>query len=346
MSETIAEIIEMPKFGKHPDANTLSIVQIYSFPVIFKSGGINIGDRAVYIGVDCVVPIDPRFAFLWAGNLDPKPKHRRIKAKKLRGIFSCGILLPISEFPELADVPVGTNVAEKLGITKYEDNVSETGGRNFDAFVKYTDIENARKYFKIIKPDEQVFVTEKIHGSNFRAGYLETKDENGNAQFEFFVGSHHMIKDPEDSNVFSRVAAQYDLKEKLRSYPGKIFFGEVYGPTQGGDGYHYGSKEKPSLIFFDVFDRSTGKYLDYWDCVSVLMKTDLPKVPTITSGKNFTFEELEQFADGPSLLYPGHNREGWVLRPEIERFEHRYGRVVVKLHGQDFLTLNKAKVYQ
>src|SRR5258707_879624 len=88
--ESSVRIVVLPKIGKHPNADTLDIVQVEGgYPCIFKHGSFQPGDKAVYIPVDSIVPEHPAFAWLEG--------HNRIKARRLRGIFSMGVLIPLKD---------------------------------------------------------------------------------------------------------------------------------------------------------------------------------------------------------------------------------------------------------
>ena len=92
---------------------------------------LNVGDKAVYFEVDSKVPdTDERFAFLAA-------KHYKIKTQKMCKVYSQGLLMPISLFPELADMEVGTDVTDILKVTYSvaEDNARKSA--NGDPKAKY-----------------------------------------------------------------------------------------------------------------------------------------------------------------------------------------------------------------
>ena len=85
---------------------------------ITKKDEVKVGDKAIYFEIDSLVPnTDERFAFL-------EPKKYKIKTQKMCGVYSQGLIMPLSMFPELGDPEVGTDVTETLGITYYipEDN--------------------------------------------------------------------------------------------------------------------------------------------------------------------------------------------------------------------------------
>lgn len=342
-SELTCEVVKITHLLKHDNADTLQITHVYSYPVIVKQGDFEVGDLAVYFPVEAVLPEKDIFSFVWKGKEDPTEKNRMIRAIKLRGVFSMGLLMPFSKilevYPELNpdDWSVGQNIANALGVVKYEPPEPMClGGENERHpgwFVHYTDIENIRKYHGVLIPGEEVILTEKIHGANTRVCWYEDR---------LWVGSHNHCKRLGGDDIWNQVAKKLSLEEKLQKYPGLIFFGEVYGQIQKG--YDYGLPKTSDFIVFDIYDLTKGRYLDYDDMCHIVDEIGLVRVPEILRGQWTKFEDFEPFADGDTVQGNGeHTREGFVLRPAKERFDDKLGRVVVKLHGQDFLTGKRKK---
>lgn len=165
MSEWSVNVVQIDKISKHPNADTLSIVHVWGYPVIIRTGDFQEGDKAVYVPVDSIVPDDEPFKFLAGKN--------RIKAKKLRGIFSMGLLVKLPD----NSWEVGKDVAETMGIKKYEeveDAIQMGGDTEYyhnKQYIRHYDIEGFRKYGEIFQAGEEVIVTEKIHGCNARFVY-------------------------------------------------------------------------------------------------------------------------------------------------------------------------------
>lgn len=110
---------------------------------VTRKGDLKQGDKAVYFEVDSKVPeTDERFAFLAA-------KHFKIKTQKMCGVYSQGLLMPITLFPELADMEVGTDVTDILKVTYsvIEDNARKA--KNIDPNAKYKSM--AQRHQKIFK---------------------------------------------------------------------------------------------------------------------------------------------------------------------------------------------------
>ena len=98
--------------------------------IIGKADGMKVGDRAVYFEVDSKVPSDDqRFEFL-------EKRSYKIKTQKMCKVYSQGLLMPLSAFPELGDAPVGTDVTKKLRIV-YADPEDNQRKSNGDPNAKY-----------------------------------------------------------------------------------------------------------------------------------------------------------------------------------------------------------------
>jgi RNA ligase (TIGR02306 family) len=157
---------------RHPDADTLSITEVDGRPCIIRTGEWSEGDLALYVPIDSIVNTkDPRFAFL-ADKAKADGRYR-IKAMRLRGIFSMGVLVR----PD-ADMVEGEEVREHLGIEVHEGpevgNSIEAGQMERDpGFMPTYDIESLRKWSRVLSEGEEVVLTEKIHGASARFAYYQ-----------------------------------------------------------------------------------------------------------------------------------------------------------------------------
>lgn len=313
MSEFSVEVVRLGRIDKHPNADTLSITQVFGgYPVIVRTGEFNEGDLAVYIPVDSIVPDEERWAFL-AG-------HRRIKAKRLRGIFSMGLLT--AALPEWVE---SQNVQGELGITKYEPGIDvgmSTENEPDPGFLPvYTDIEGLRKHKGVLVEGEEVVCTEKIHGANgrwlFRDGRL-------------WVGSHKCIKREDDANMWWNVARQYQLADILAQHEHIAIYGEVYGQVQdlkyGVTGF--------ALALFDALDTRSRRYFDADEFAAFAAQLGIPTVPVLYRGP-WHLPLMTTLGEGPTTLQAAHVREGFVVRPIRERVEHM-GRVILKHIGEGY----------
>lgn len=134
---TIDEIRPIPNYDRVEHART------NGWWCVTRLNELKVGDKAVYFEVDSKVPADDeRFSFLEA-------KHYKIKTQKMCKVFSQGLLMPITLFPELADMEVGTDVTDILKVTYsvVEDNARKS--KNGDPDAKYKSM--AQRHQKIFK---------------------------------------------------------------------------------------------------------------------------------------------------------------------------------------------------
>lgn len=326
MSEFKIEVVKIGKVEEHPNADRLEITYVHGgYPCLIGKGELKEGDLAVYIPVDSVVPSDdPRFAFL--------DGHWRIKARKLRGIFSMGLIIPAEPGWE-----EGQDVREALRIEKYEPplpSALKSGDCEADpGYMIYYDIEGLRRYPDVLIPGEEVVITEKLHGTNAR--YLDRDDR-------LWCAEHRMYKKESDSDSWWRVARQYNLAEELKKIPNIGVYGEIFGLVQKG--YPYGADvENPlALRMFEALDTIERKWLCWDEVERISDLIGVPTVPVLYRGP--WAPELVELAEGPSTMPGAENiREGIVIRPVEHRFDPRVGRVIFKLHGEGYLLGKKAK---
>jgi RNA ligase (TIGR02306 family) len=343
MSDFKVEVVRVGKFARHPDADTLCITSVYGkggYPVIFKEGAFKTDDLAVYVPVDAVMPKDnPDFAFL-----DP---NYRIKAKRLRGIYSQGMLLPMSTLdnqwvrnmevaePDPKLTPFsrlwkeGDNVQAYLRIEKYEREkhlwTSGEGMPRPSWLPEYTDLEpwkyKGNKY--VLEDGEEIIVTEKLHGTN--SAYAMNHDG-------LWVCSRHEAK-KEGANVYWQIAKQLDIASRLPV--GYVLFGEIFGEKV--QDLSYGLKGKIDFRAFDIFDTKAGRYLDYDAFQARCDIAGIKTAPVLYRGP--WSESVLELAEGRTTLNGGACvREGFVVRPVRERWDERVkgGRVILKAVGEGY----------
>ena len=64
-----ANIVRVTEVKPHGNADTLEIIPIGEYQVVSKIGQFKVGDLAVYIQPDSVVPQTEPFRFIWASML-------------------------------------------------------------------------------------------------------------------------------------------------------------------------------------------------------------------------------------------------------------------------------------
>lgn len=338
----------------HPNADKLDIATIEGWSCVCGKGEFpGAGTLALYIPIDSVLPGTVEQTLF--ANSKVKPNNGRIRTVKIRGEISQGMLVSLDKFPQVPRKK-GFDASELLGITKYRPPAASWEPREKTAnkvktkkspnpnFHKYTDLENIKWYTNVFEEGEPVAITEKIHGTNFRAGYVKTEVNTWwkrvkkffgvLAEYEFVHGSRnvqlHVWENGKGTyygkDLYRQAAEDYGLKGKLLG--GEVVYGEVYG-TGIQKNYNYGCKnEERKLVVFDVM--KDGKYLNHEELVLFCRARQLPMVPTLYTGP-FSMDVLKTLTEGDSVLAPEQKvREGCVVRPLEERNQDGLGRKILK----------------
>ncbi|MBK8096100.1 MAG: RNA ligase (ATP) [Planctomycetes bacterium] len=325
-SSLIVPVAAIDSIAPHPGADRLEVAQILGWQVVVPKGRYRAGDTVVYFPPDAVVPSEHSDRF----GVTQYLQKGRVRCTRLRGEPSYGfVVLPEQSWP------LGTNVAEHYGVTKYMPPLRPSAG---DAapehpwFLRYTDIENLRNFPDILQPGEPVAVTEKLHGTNCRVGIIDG---------ERMAGSHGVRRLPPPADELARntywhpftlpaVAALLD--DLGRQHRQVILFGEVYG--QGIQSLHYGRRGEFGFAAFDLM--VDHRYLDWQPLRALLAQAGVPMVPVLHEGP-FAREVVRQHAGGQTTLADTHIKEGIVVRPFVERTDPRIGRVVLKYLSDSWL---------
>ena len=166
-------------------ADFIERLVIEGWNVISKKGEFQKGDLAVYFEIDSFIPDEPRYEFLKDKKTLNGVEGYRLRTKKLRGVISQGLALPLSLFPEIKNPIEHDEVTDLLGVVKYEKIIPSNKGdkqpkvSNWPWFIPKTDqerIQNLMEYFDNYK--EMSFEeTLKLDGSSMTV-YKMSKDLN------------------------------------------------------------------------------------------------------------------------------------------------------------------------
>ena len=332
MSEIKVEVVPVV-LSKHPNADNLSIATVKGWQCVVKT--LDFQDPATgkdiklgaYIPIGAKLPETEEWAFL-------APHGYRIHTIKLRDYVSQGLLIPAWEGWHL-----GEDVTQELGVTKYEPPIPvNMSGPYIVApveFQKYTDIQQFNDYTRLFTANDDVIVTEKIHGTCARFSIVDGT---------FYVGGHNYCFDPACAaeNLYWQVATRYDVEAKLRAgYPAAdiVVYGEIYGEKV--QDLTYGRTDPYGLAVFDIL--IGGRYQPYSQLLRFSQKSGIPLVPMLYRGK---FNSLVlKHRDGQSVLDPGTIREGIVIRSESEPFHPQLGRKILKMLSEQYLLLKGRTEY-
>jgi RNA ligase (TIGR02306 family) len=374
----------------HPNADRLSLIQIGGYLCISAklddgSHRYEEGDLVVYVPEASVVPeyiLKPGFWDEAKGKgILAGSKGDRVKAKRLRDIFSQGILLAVefdmgaptvgddgsldltphfyitNEAGERLKVEAGDNVAEFLGITKYEPPVPAClAGEVCNIFGKTAkyDFESIQRVTDLFEIGEDVIATEKIHGTNSQIGYVPGLNHeelffDGN----LYIGSKGLsaqglvMKNNEKNKTNTYVLALTNLldqgfgdKIKVISdrFDGAVVrvFSEIYG--KGIQDLSYGT-DKPTIAAFDI--QINGEYVAYDLMVELATELGIAVVPTLYEGP-YDLEALIVHRDGIDTISQTNVREGIVIKARNGGRHVHHGRKIGKWVSPAYLERKNA----
>ena len=230
----------------------------------------------------------------------------------------------------------GEDVKAHYGIFKYIPPIRPTAGDAAPAhplFVTYTEIENLRNFPDVLEADEEVIVTEKLHGTNCRVGMIEG---------EWMAGSMGVRRKP-PTELEERTRSTYWfpttlagvrslLEELSKTYRQVILFGEVFGSKI--QDLHYSCKGTLGFRAFDLL--LDGKYADADAFLTLCETQGVETVPVLYRGP-YALETIRELSAGNTTLDGAHIREGVVVKPIMERTNPKVGRVALKYIGDQYL---------
>ncbi len=380
MSDWHPQVVRLGKISSLPGSDYLEITTVMGeYPCILRKGDYKEGQLVSFIPYDSIVPDTEEFHFLAPapkkdklGNITtPSPpvgqvpvKYRTIKAKKIRGTYSEGLI--VNAPPNAKE---GDSIIDWFGLTKrvYEEELpeaekgadeNEKAPKTFSLF-KY-DLEGMAKYGHIFQEGEEVLITEKIEGENCtityaegrlwvrsrnyfkRNGFKMRKPRNWWERIKFAIAYtwnwlNSLDKDEIAFSHWWEVPIRLNLKKKLKNYSGLAFWGELYGNVKHFqyDCQVINGKIQREFRVFDIFDTNHKRFLEWDQLKQICDEVGLKTVPVLYRGPWKTDHSLHYLAEGTSTI--GKNvREGFVIRSVPESWHEKLGRKIIKLKGREY----------
>jgi tRNA-binding EMAP/Myf-like protein len=246
----VSDLAECPKvpiiLEPHPNANALSLVKVGGFTVVVNTEEWKDKPHGLFVAPDCVLA-----------------DGTRVKPKKLRGVVSQGMLLPID--------------TDTSAITRYKpdegkDKTFQEAAPPVGVFSPKYDVDSyngmLRKANPLFLPNEPVFVTEKLDGENMRVVFADGK---------LHVGSRNNWRKEHDGDIFWQTVTSV-MRDIAQMYPLHVFYGE---------------KISGRFYCFDCFNPQAE-----WVDVLELRKRGMPSVPELFRGP-FMLDIIQRLADYP-----------------------------------------------
>ena len=316
----LASIQRIWKIEPIEGADRIELAHVLGWQCVVNKGQFQPMDIAVYFEIDSFLPIRDEFEFMRSSSYkktDIMGEGFRLRTMRFRGQISQGLLLPISQFPEIPkNAEVGDDVTELLGVRKWEiEERATTGGTVIGTLpydIPHTDETRVQEAPELIQAFAglEYYISTKMDGSSHSIGI----DENG-----FHVTGHNYEYKDDGSSSFYKLVKAREYQAKMEDYMKAqglkmlTIQGELCAP---GIQKNRLRLAKPEWYVFTI--RENGKRVGLKRMLQICEALDITPVPieevdTDLPSKYPTVEALLSRADGE---YPnGGKKEGIVIRP-------------------------------
>lgn len=273
--QEISEILEIPG----ADRIVIAKMQGVAWNVIVGKDQFKPGDKVAYFETDSVLPeeIEAFAEFQKRGQNTITHEGKEIKGHvlrtvKLRGVFSQGLIMPLSVFGVPEDTPVGTDIIEFTKVFKFEEplpNNSDIIGPFDNRFAPKTDaerVQNLAEFWDEIKGLDWD-ATVKVDGTSQTLVY----DEG------FRIFGRNWELDPATSLGFKVMPRE--VLDVLEADPGLTVQFELAGPGINGNRLKL---SKPTVFIFSVWKDRVKVPRSQWD--EAFLANSAPEVVFEISG--------------------------------------------------------------
>lgn len=372
MSEFKVCLTSVKEILVHPNADALEVAVVYGFNVVVKKGMYQVGDTAVLVPIDSLLP-QYLEDYIFPPDSKIKLTKHRIKQIRIRKLASQGMLMNPEEVNKALELSgkspikfeLEKDYKDVLGITKFEPPEPEfgqlkqgvkTGKKKLDNpnLKGYNGIENIKWYPELFKDGEEVYITEKLHGTSTKAGFVpkvkftlfdKIKGFLGLPvnKFEWCYASNNVqLQNKSDykgfygDDIYAKALEKAEVHKKLRN--GEVVYGEIIGEGIQKN-YNYGLKNEHKLVLFDVMivnEDGTNRYLDPDDFIKFCEERGFERVPELFRGP-FNLAKVKELTLGDSVYCSKQKvREGVVVKP-LKETQCCIGRKKLKVISEAYL---------
>ncbi len=316
----LASIQRIWKIEPIDGADKIELAHVLGWQCVVNKGQFLPMDIGVYFEIDSFLPIREEFEFMRSSSYkktDIMGEGFKLRTMRFRGQISQGLLLPVSQFPEIpSTVEVGDDVTELLGVRKWEiEERATTGGTVIGTLpydIPHTDETRVQENPELINAFAglEYYISTKMDGSSHSIGI----DENG-----FHVTGHNYEYKDDGASSFYNLVKERKYQERVEALVKDLGLrtltiqGELCAP---GIQRNRLRLAKPEWYVFTI--RENGKRVGLNRMLELCKMLDFVHVPieevdVDLPSKYPTVEALLERADGE---YPnGGKKEGIVIRP-------------------------------
>lgn len=344
-----------------PGSSKLELATIKGWNVVVEQGAFKVGDKCIYFEDDSYITRFEHFGFL---PIEEHPTLGRgvcVRTKKIRGVWSQGLALPLSFFDYLTNSPkvsfadiveaeefdvAKMSLENLIGVVKYEppqilERVekpldpppTKIKVKTFPSNIPQTDQERIQNIFSKLPDGVTYEVTLKLDGTSMTIFY--------DGQTSGICSRNNLIteENKRDHQYLLKVNEEYgDICKRLEIYCKKFnkalaLQGEVMGPKiqKNREGF-----ERYNYFVFDIYDIQNKRYLLPHKRRSELKifnsyflgGEDVPHVPVLHKSfapTGLTCDDLLKMAETQEPLFPCTNPiiEGLVFKATDRDFHFK-----------------------
>lgn len=326
----LAKVVLIDDILPHNNADSLEIAVWGGWRVVVKKGEFKKGQKVVAFEIDSFLPVKPEYEFLRKfcfRSTTHLGDGFRLKAIKLRGEYSMGLIMPLGQLASL-DLNVDDDLTELLNVKKWEPPIpTSLSGHpkgSFPYFIRKTDQERIQNCSKDMKNLE----IEYNNGQPI-TWYMEEKMDGSSCTIYFHNGevgvcSRNLELKLDDEankdNAYILAATREGYLDALKSLELEIAIqAELCGPGIQGNIYNLNTF---TLFVFDIWNITEQRYAtrkERDEYLNLIRKrgVNVQEVPKLGKISFFNYlEEALKIADNNSQVNPKVLREGVVFKSE------------------------------
>lgn len=372
MSEFKVTLTKIKEILPHNNATALELAVVYGFIVVVKKDMYKVGDEAILVPIDSILP---KYLedYIFPEGSKIKLSNSRIKQIRIRKVASQGMLMSPSDVNKCLvqngrkeiNFKLEQDYSKELEISKFEPpeetfsgvktNLKTSSKKNINPHLKnYNGIENFKWFPDLFEEGEQVYVTEKLHGTSCKFGYVPKTEftffDKVKKFFGFFVSEYEwcyasnnvQLQNKKDykgfygEDIYAKAIKKAKGHEKI--WDGIVCYGEIIGEGIQKN-YDYGLKNEQKLVLFDVMivkKDGSNRYLNPDEFITFCDERGFERVPELYRGP-FNKDLIKSLTLGDSVYCPSQKvREGVVVKPMIEKI-CQIGRKKLKFISEAYL---------
>lgn len=225
----------------------------------------------------------------------------RVKMRKFKGAPSEVVIMPCGQWSSFS---VGFDLTVSVGVTKYQKpiplHLQGLAKGMFPTFIPKTDELNYQRHPELVEAlhGKPFYITEKADGSSTTAYKYKG---------EFGICSRNLELKKDMNNGYWRVAAAYELEEKLPE--GLALQWETCGPKIQGNPMGLDGIDGFAFSAYNIEEK---RYLIMQELIDLCENLEFPMCPIVDVGFNFNKDTVEGLGEGK--YRNGSEREGVVVR--------------------------------